>query len=117
MEPYMQDLQVRAKAGQYGKLISKVADAISANHELSASIQDGQRVMRTRDQLIDFSDHRMRLSCNARYHKFNQVVMMSRLKQAALAQIKELAALNEERALWMQRSFPNFAHLRPNRFT
>jgi hypothetical protein len=108
---------VRGKAGNYAKLTIKVADAISANSELSASIQDGQRVMRTRDQLIDFADRRMRLNCNARNRRFNQVVMMSKLKKTALAQIQELAALNEERALWMQRSFPDFAHIRPNVFT
>jgi hypothetical protein len=106
----IQGFKVRVRAGQYGKLTGNVADAIAANQELSMSIMDGQRDMKSREHLNQVAARREALGCKARDKTTSQVMLMSKLRAAALAQVQELAALNEQRAVWTMRSFPSFTH-------
>jgi hypothetical protein len=73
------------------------------------STEQVKRIMRDRQHLSDALAERDAERIKAHRSRFHSIVTNGKLRDLALAQMKELKQLHAEKAKWVQRSFPSFA--------
>lgn len=104
----MQAAQAHNKCRAFMSVTDRVANGIEANEELLISTEEARHIMRGRQHLIDVATDRTASHKRRDSSRFTKVVANGRLRDIALAQKQEIEALKQEKARWVQRSFPSF---------
>ena len=100
---------MRNKTRSFVNMTDKVADGIEANEELLLATEDGKRIMHGQQHLLEVSRTRHQEAIEAHQQRFKTIVTNGHLKHLCDSQVQELQTLRQQKAKWVERSFPSFA--------
>lgn len=106
------DLQANStliKAKKFSSLTEDVATRLKANEELTTATEEAKQFMKKQayvGELVAFTDIQQ---AKNRQNRLKQITFKTRLREVAMAQMRELSNLRNQKNIWIKRSFPTFA--------
>lgn len=97
------------KAKKFSSLTEDVATRLKSNEELTTATDEAKQFMKKQahvEELVAFTDIQQ---ARHRQNRIKQITFRTRLREIAMAQMRELSNLRNQKNIWIKRSFPTFA--------
>lgn len=105
----MQASSTLRKAKAFNGLTEEVASRLKANEELTTATDEAKHFMKKQAHMEDLVASTDIQQANYRQNKIKQITFRTRLREVAMAQMRELANLRSQKNIRIKRSFPTFA--------
>jgi hypothetical protein len=97
------------KAKKLSILTEDVATRLKSNEELTMATAEAKQFIKKQahvEELVEYSDAQQ---AKHRDGRLKQITFRTRLREVAMAQLRELSSLRNQKNIWIRRSFPTFA--------